>query len=164
MEKKGAELSKCRTYRYVLWRKWGNVNSALFIGLNPSTADEINDDLTIKKCVGFAKRWGFGGIYMLNLFAFRATDPIDMIRADEPIGPDNDIALTKYSQKSQIVVACWGSISTQYRPRLCWQTRIGQVQKAIGRTMVCLGKTKDGSPRHPSRLAYNTRLETFHKG
>jgi hypothetical protein len=69
----GAEFSPCRTWRYALWRHWdwqGHANCVMFVGMNPSTADELVNDKTISNCIGFAKRWGFGGIYMLNLFAF----------------------------------------------------------------------------------------------
>jgi hypothetical protein len=73
---KDAVLSECRTYRYALWRIWDQtVPYAMFIGLNPSTADESNDDPTLTRCMGFAKSWGYGGVCMANLFALRSTDP-----------------------------------------------------------------------------------------
>ncbi|GHX72979.1 hypothetical protein VCSRO16_3593 [Vibrio cholerae] len=72
--KNTAELSKCRKYRYALWRTWDSDKPfAMFIGLNPSTADEKNDDPTLRRCINFAKSWGYGGVCMANLFAFRAT-------------------------------------------------------------------------------------------
>lgn len=74
--KTGANLSECRRYRFSLWRIWDEaLPYALFIGLNPSTADETANDPTITRCINFAKDWGYGGIYMANLFAYRATDP-----------------------------------------------------------------------------------------
>lgn len=74
--KSDAELSKCRTYRYALWRTWDESKPfAMFVGLNPSTADELEDDPTIRRCINFSKLWGYGGLCMVNLFAYRATDP-----------------------------------------------------------------------------------------
>ena len=93
---KGARFSVDRKYRYALWRHWnGNKerNYVAFVGLNPSTADEKTDDPTIRRCMGFARSWGFNGIWMINAFAFRATKPKDMKAAIDPIGPDNDYAI-----------------------------------------------------------------------
>ncbi len=74
--KSDAELSKCRAYRYALWRTWDESKPfAMFVGLNPSTADELEDDPTIRRCINFSKLWGYGGLCMVNLFAYRATDP-----------------------------------------------------------------------------------------
>jgi Protein of unknown function (DUF1643) len=84
-------LSACRTYRYALWRSWlGGEGYANFIGLNPSTADELIDDNTITRCIAFAKLWGFEALCMTNLFAFRATRPCDLRATVAPVGPDND--------------------------------------------------------------------------
>lgn len=105
-----AELSKCRKYRFALWRTWDESKPyAMIIGLNPSTADETEDDPTIRRCINFAKSWGFGGLCMANLFAFRATDPNDMFTADDPIGSDNDEWLIKLAKDAGIVVAAWGN-------------------------------------------------------
>ena len=86
-------FSPCRRYRYTLWRDWNpllpdNVY-AMFIGLNPSTADETNDDPTIRRCINFAKSWGCDSFCMTNIFAFRATDPKVMIAEPEPVGIDH---------------------------------------------------------------------------
>jgi len=86
----GATFSTDRVYRYALWRVWdAALPSFVVIGLNPSTADETENDPTIRRCIGFAKREGCGGLVMLNLFAVRATDPRVMMAHPEPIGPDN---------------------------------------------------------------------------
>ena len=104
-----ATFSECRRYRYSLSRVWEWSDfQAVFVGLNPSTADESNDDPTIRRCIGFAKDWGFGGILMLNLFAFRATKPEDMKLADDPVGPDNDKTLRHWLDQYQ-GLACWGN-------------------------------------------------------
>ncbi len=163
-DERGAVFSDCRTWRYALWRQWaweGHGQCVMFIGLNPSTADETKNDTTIRKCIGFAKRWGYSGIYMLNLYAFCSTDPKGMVAADDPVGPGNDEAFGYYRTRVGLIVAAWGSIETRYRPRLQWQTRIGRTMAEMGRVVHCLGKTADGSPRHPSRLAYSTEREVF---
>lgn len=157
---KGAIFSDCRTYRYVLWRKWDSRPCVMWIGLNPSTADETTDDATIRRCVGFSRRWGFGGIYMLNLYAFRATYPKDMVAAADPVGPDNDLYLAEYREQAAFAVAAWGSLESRYRPRVRWQSRIASVLNTVG-LVQCLGLTQDRSPRHPSRLAYAVSLVDF---
>ena len=107
---KNAVLSDCRTYRYALWRTWDtNKSYAIFVGLNPSTADETEDDPTIKRCIQFAKDWGYGGLCMTNLFAFRATKPTDMKKALDPIGIENDQWLIKLANDAGVVVGAWGN-------------------------------------------------------
>lgn len=143
----GAIFSPCRTWRYVLWRVWDeSLPKVAFIGLNPSTADETQDDPTIRRCIGFARSWGYGGIHMLNLFAFRATDPRDLKAATQPIGPENNNRLILYCEASQLVVAAWGAHGA-YRNRgtdarsMLWKLDLHH-----------LGLTKDGHPKHPLYL------------
>lgn len=155
----GAEFSECRTWRYALWREWGGGNSLLvtFIGLNPSTADENVDDPTIRKCIGYAKRWGYGGVRMLNLFAFRATYPLDMKLARDPVGPDNDQALLRYlsDPRNRLTVAAWGKDGKH-------QSRGWLVKKMLGDfKLKCLGTNGDGTPRHPLYLPNDVELVDF---
>jgi hypothetical protein len=160
----GAYFSPDSEYRYALWRIWesqGHSSNVMFVGLNPSTADEIENDATIRKCIGFAKRWGYGGIYMLNLYAFVSTDPRVMVHSPEPIGPGNDESFGYYRSHVGLIVAAWGNIEVRYRPRIGWQSRIKAVLELISRPVYCLGKTQDGSPRHPSRIGYDTPRELF---
>ena len=106
---KDADFSPCRKYRYALWRIWGRITGyAMFIGLNPSTADETDDDPTIKRCIAYAKDWGYSGLCMTNLFAYRATKPKDMKAAADPIGPDNDQWLRDAGSQASIIIAAWG--------------------------------------------------------
>ena len=114
-----AVFSDCRRYRYTLWRTWlepllaqHTIRYVNFICLNPSTADETKDDNTIRKCVKFAKAWGFDAMCVTNLFAFRATDPKLMKQQDDPIGPENDFYLEAVAKKAAIVVAAWGAHGT----------------------------------------------------
>ena len=103
---KDAFLSKDGLYRYALWRVWDDsVPQAMFIGLNPSTAEESNDDKTLRRCISFSKAWGYGGVCMANLFAFRATDPDDMKLARDPVGPENDSWIIQLASEADIVVA-----------------------------------------------------------
>jgi hypothetical protein len=88
-----AVFSPDETWRYELRRVWDPTRPSMaFVGLNPSTADARHDDPTVRRCINFAKRWGFGGLIMLNAFAFRAADPREMMAAADPVGPDNDSA------------------------------------------------------------------------
>lgn len=105
-----AVLSSCRTYRYALSRVWdASKPYALFIGLNPSTADEWEDDPTIRRCIGFAKGWGYGGLVMANLFAYRATEPAKMMEARDPVGVTNDDWLVELASQAGVVIAAWGN-------------------------------------------------------
>jgi len=107
----GARFSPCRTWRYSLRRQWlpGSEASVMFIGLNPSTADETQDDPTIRRCLGFARYWGFGNLIMMNVYAFRATKPADMKAAKDPVGPGNDREFERLRSVPQLVVAAWGN-------------------------------------------------------
>jgi hypothetical protein len=150
-ERAGAVLSPCRTWRYALERRWGKGPFVMFLMLNPSKADERRNDNTIVRCMDFAERWGAGGLLVGNLFAFRATKPADLARAEDPVGPDCDVWLTTMALRSFMIVAAWGS-----QPRVA--DRVDQVIELVGKEMLCLGHTKNGSPRHPVRLAKATSL------
>ncbi len=149
---KGATFSVCRKYRYILWRIWNrHKDCAVFIGLNPSTANEIEDDPTIRRCIRFAKDWGFGGLYMLNLFAYRTTDPKELKNTFQPIGSNNDNFLKTYSDL-KLTVACWGTQGTLFN-------RGKNVIDLLGRgKLSCLGITKEGHPKHPLYLRRDTKL------
>jgi hypothetical protein len=138
-------FSPCRIYRYALWREWiGGDGYVMFVGLNPSTADEILDDQTIRRCIAFAKAWGYGGLYMTNLFAFRATKPKDMKVVDDPIGPENDLYLMALAEEAGVIVAAWGANGTH-------RGRDAEVRRLLP-TLHCLSLTKDGHPGHPLYL------------
>lgn len=125
-------------YRYTLTRVWNStVPMITFVLLNPSTADAVQLDPTLRRCVGFSKREGFGGMTILNLYAFRATDPRVMLAAPDPVGPDNDRVL---AEATGMVVAGWG---TNAAPE-----RVTQAL-ALLPPLHALGVTRDGHPRHP---------------
>lgn len=138
----GATLSECRQYRYQLWRVWDEEKPYLnIIGLNPSTADEHTDDATIRRCVGFARDWGYGGLYMTNLFAWRDTKPAKMKKAAEPIGKDNDYWLRWTAGLAGMAVAAWGIHGT-FKER-------DKAVIAMLPTLHCFGTNDDGTPKHP---------------
>lgn len=151
---KAAILSDDRKYRYVLWRNWDKTKGeVVFIGLNPSTADETEDDPTIRRCISFATYWGFGGVCMLNLFAYRATQPNEMKNAVDPIGPENDYYLMKYIQNVPLVIACWGNHGA-YMGRHLFFEHIPDI--------VCFGTTKTGQPKHPLYLKSDSVLVPYY--
>ncbi|MBP2698730.1 hypothetical protein C9J44_05000 [Photobacterium sp. GB-27] len=143
--KKSAVLSSCRKYRYELWRTWDDSKPyAMFIGLNPSTADETEDDPTIRRCINFAKSWGYGGLCMANLFAYRATQPEDMKRASDPIGDKNDETLILLAQNAGVIVGAWGNDGV-------FLNRSEDVRALISELNV-LKVNKSGEPAHPLYL------------
>lgn len=143
---KSAILSADRKYRYVLTRIWDEKKpTVVFIGLNPSTADEEVDDETIRKCIGYAKRWGYGKLIMVNLFAFRSTDPSMLKRVEDPVDPDNDSYIQKCVSESNLVIACWGN-----------HGKLLNRDKALMGSLpnlVCLKRNKNGTPHHPLYLS-----------
>ena len=140
--KNTAKLSDCRNYRYALWRTWDQSKPyVMFVGLNPSTADETTDDPTLTRCINYAKSWDYGGVCMANLFAFRATEPAVMKAALDPVGVENDSWLIKLAESSGIVIAAWGNDGS-------FVGRAQQV-KSLLPNMFCLKINKSGEPAHP---------------
>lgn len=147
-----AVFSEDRRFRYALVRRW-NIGRSLvaFIGLNPSTADEVVNDPTVRRCIGFAESWGYGGLVMLNAFAFRATDPRDLKADAAPVGPGNDEAIVRYSARASLVVAAWG-VHGAFLNR---DSRIRRLFEEVGIPLHVLGLTKGGFPKHPLYLPKN---------
>lgn len=149
-----ALLSPCQRYRYNLWRGWDDRPPALFIGLNPSTADAEKDDPTIRRCVRFARDWGYGGLWMANLYAWRSTDPKGLCSADYPVGDENDNWLSSMAWHAGIVIAAWGAWPgpDPHRP--------AAVMDLVGGLHV-LGLTKKGEPRHPLYMPAATQPQRW---
>ena len=140
--KNTARLSRCRTYRFALWRTWNaDLKSVMFVGLNPSTADESRDDPTLVRCINYAKSWGYGGVCMANLFAFRATLPADLKTAKAPVGRQNDRWLVRLASESGLLIAAWGNDGL-------YLDRASQVRRLLPK-MHCLAINKTGEPAHP---------------
>jgi len=149
---KNAILSEDRKYRYVLWRIWDQSKPmVLFIALNPSTADETHDDRTVSKCIGFARKWDYGGITLVNLFAFRATKPVDLINAPDPIGSENDKWIEEQIGKADLVVGVWGNHGG-------FMGRESHILEKVPE-LYYLKMNKTGHPAHPLYLSYETNLK-----
>lgn len=152
--KREAFLSSCGKYRYSLHREWEKGgNSVTFIMLNPSTADHEKDDPTIRRCIGFARRWGFGSLWVGNLFALRSPSPRALIKEDDPIGKCNDATIRQLVEASVLVVAAWGTKGHLFNR--------DAVVKQMLQSCKCLGFTKWGFPRHPLHLPYDSALLEF---
>ncbi|MEO1908771.1 MAG: DUF1643 domain-containing protein [Citromicrobium sp.] len=177
----GAQISGCGNYRYRLWREWrlgnskqwdmwteddgspaldgagaqiGEPRSCVFVMLNPSTADGEQDDPTIRRCVAFAKRFGFDRLDVLNLFAWRATSPKDLLAVGperNPVGIENSNAYCDTLDKAGMIVCAWGAHGRHLGQD---ETALGWIEQHNdrGAPIVALGLTKDGSPRHPLYL------------
>jgi hypothetical protein len=154
-----ATISDCGRFRYLLSRTWNaDLPPLLFVMLNPSTADALEDDATIRRCVNFARAEGrFGGIEVVNLFAFRATDPADLRRAGWPVGPDNDAHIVAAALRASAVCVAWGAVKEA-------EERVQVVMpniRAAGHAPQCLHVTRSGFPGHPLYLASSKRLQPF---
>lgn len=163
----GAVLSDGGRYRYHLWRQLGEAESlqrVLFVMLNPSTADHRDDDPTIRKCLGFAKRWGFDRFDVANLFAWRATDPRNLRRAQDDgqdiVGPENRQHLIALARRATRIVVAWGANAKRWKP---YSYSVCQALLDHGRehALWCLGTTAAGLPCHPLMLSYETPLVSF---
>jgi hypothetical protein len=171
---KGATISKCGRYRYRLWRewrlgtralwhvidgKWGGPKSCVFAMLNPSTADGEEDDPTIRRCVGFAKRWGYDRLEVINLFAYRTANPKILLaagHADNPVGVENQEHVQAAIKNADVIICAWG----------CHGSHLGQDETFLGwlpedAKITCLGLTADGHPRHPLYLPSTAKPVLF---
>ncbi|WP_421710821.1 DUF1643 domain-containing protein [Alcanivorax sp.] len=150
---KHAHMSECGTYRYFLTRRWEPGSQALlFIMLNPSTADHREDDPTIRRCVGFARREGYGAITVMNLYSFRATSPKNMLAAADPVGPQTDSYLLTARNYFDRAICAWGANADR--------DRVAEVVEILtpGMELFCLGTTKAGHPRHPLYVKGDQKL------
>lgn len=141
-----AVFSECCKYRYSLTREWDrDKKKVLFLLLNPSTADESKNDPTIRRCINYAKDWGYGGLYIGNIFAFRATDPLVMKKQSDPIGPLNNGFILYLHKQAAITVAGWGSNGS-------FLDREAYIKRLLKNNIYYLKLTKDRHPGHPLYL------------
>jgi hypothetical protein len=154
-------------HRYILHRSWiGTGGQVNFVMLNPSTADDLVDDPTIRKCVGFAKRWGYSRMVVTNLFAYRATEPRDLqslLGNSETWdiakgGPENERVVINNALESDLVCCAWGE-----HGRILWQADALIRRLATEFDLWCIGITAAGKPLHPSRAAYTDAPVRFQK-
>ena len=162
---RNAQISLCGTYRYKLTRSWGSGPSLTFIMFNPSTADGLRDDQTIRRCMYFAKREGYSGITVVNLYAYRTTFPVDLVarfvEGVDVVGPRNQRSILESLNDARQVVLAWGGMSFKGlsgHPQVIREC-ISSIPDGI--EILCLGTTKDGAPRHPSRLGNDVALVPY---
>lgn len=151
---KPATFSPCRTWRFRLERRWSAGPKCAFVLLNPSTADETKDDPTIRRCIGFAKAWGYGGLVLGNIFALRSTDPRGLYSAADPIGPGNDAALMDIANEVGLghFICGWG-IHGAFQGR--GAAVLDRLREA-GHFPKALRVTAEGFPGHPLYVAAST--------
>jgi hypothetical protein len=152
----GAVFSPCGTWRYLLWRDARPRARLVGMGLlNPSQADEMRDDPTIRQCRVRGRQAGFAGLLVWNLFAFRAKLPLDLKRASDPIGPENDGCIDLALALSARTILAWGNHGAHL-------DRDRQVlAHCAGLDVAVLGLTGEGHPRHPLYLPRRTRLRRW---
>lgn len=163
---RAALISSGGLYRYTLSRIWdANLPLLVFIMLNPSTADGEKDDPTIRKCIGFAQRWGFGGFIVVNLYAYRATKPQSMWAAERSginiIGPDNDDHILEACVQAKMVLLAYGA-HEKARER---GEDVGRMlhSQNIGYRVHTLGLTDAGQPRHPLFVPYKVQPQLWRR-
>ncbi len=159
-----AVVSDDQKYRYALYREWEDdpfapLRVLNFVMLNPSKADGSVDDPTVRKCIGFAKLNGYNAVRVVNLFAFRATDPKELQKeytnGGDVVGPLNDTYVQELPTEETVVVA-WGAT---FQKETFIRRRIRETLKILNRKLWCLNKTKDGHPSHPVMLGYGPLIE-----
>lgn len=163
-----AEISECGRYRWWLrrsWRTWTEQGEHVktkgvccFVMLNPSTADDRQDDPTIRRCLGFARRWGYGTLSVRNLFPWRATDPRDLFRAETVTGGERGNAEILAACTADLLVLAWGANVPFQRDR-----EVLRLWDAFpDKPLFCLGTTKKGKPRHPLYVPADTDPVRFY--
>ncbi|MGY4802018.1 DUF1643 domain-containing protein [Teichococcus aerofrigidensis] len=161
-----AVFSDCGRYRTVLERRWdgkpfGTPGCVAWIMMNPSTADEQMDDPTVRRCRDFTRRWGYGAMLVLNIFALRATSPAMLLRAEDPVGPGNDAAIGEGAARAETVIAAWGLPPRPLRGR---GPEVAALLRAAGIAPLALRITQSGQPGHPLYIAGDTRPVPWNMG
>jgi hypothetical protein len=150
--------SRAREYRYLLTRIWNPaVKPVVFVMLNPSTADALEDDPTIRRCTSFARRERAGGLVVVNLFGLRSTDPRALLNHPDPIGQHNDAFVRQATDQADTVICAWGAAGVT-GDRGHEVTRALTARRAA---LQCLGRTSTGQPRHPLYLPKTAVLEPY---
>lgn len=151
----GAIFSNCRKYRFVLYRIWDKKRKYLiFIGLNPSTADENQNDNTVIKVINFTRKWGYGGVFMMNCYPYISTDPERLIM-NKDYNKFNFECINKISKKCSKIIFSWGNF------KIVRDNKTDIKLYKMFKSAYCLIQNKNGSPRHPLYVPYNTKLKKF---
>jgi hypothetical protein len=157
MLKSGATFDATGKYRYRLWREWnGDLPRSVFLMLNPSQADAEANDPTIRACIGLATELGFGRLEVVNLFAYRSTDPKCLVRARNPVGKENDAHIVRACADADAIVLAWGNHGG-IRQRAD-EVRCLLSTERYRADLFCFGLTKQGHPRHPLYVRRTTPL------
>ena len=153
-----AIYSDCEHYRYTLTRIWRPAApKLLFVMLNPSTATEYQNDPTVERCERRSRALGFGGFQVCNIFAWRATDPKELRRQSDPIGPDNDRMILKACGWADEIICAWGT----HGAHLDRGESVRRLLRATGTTLKHLGVSKHGHPKHPLYIGYAVQPEIW---
>lgn len=149
----GAVFSPCKTYRYRLWRTWdASKPSLVMVMLNPSVADETQNDPTVERCQRRAMAMGFGGLQVTNIFSLVSTDPAGLYTCNDPVGPDNNAAILDAVKDAGMTLCAWGTHG-QHQARA---KEVVELLRGAGVTPHCLGQNADGSPKHPLYVPYSS--------
>lgn len=153
-----AVISDCGQYRYLLRRVWDHAKPrALLIMLNPSTADARTDDATIRSCVRLLTGLGYGSLEVVNVFAWRATDPSELSKVEKPLGPDNEAVVYAAVSRCDVVICAWGA----HPLAAAKTTHLRSFLRSRKPAIYCFGKTKAGAPKHPLYIKSGTPLEVY---
>jgi hypothetical protein len=152
-----ATFSLDRAYRYALTRQWDSRPPAVFVMLNPSTADAARADPTVTRCAGFARRENCGGLVIVNLFALRATDPRELRGAPDPVGDGNDLFIREHCAPGRLVIAAWGAHGRLLGRDQAVLALLREARAAVR----SFGVTAGGMPRHPLYLPRAARLGNY---
>ena len=150
-----ATVSEDGLYRYRLSRDCGSGSrtSVTFVMLNPSTADATSDDPTVRRCIGFARRWNFRQVQVVNLFAWRATDPGALSLVSDPVGPENDAHILDACRTAEWVICAWGSRAFARRRA----EDVARMLRESGIHLRCLRHSRHGRPWHPLYVSYGAK-------
>lgn len=155
-----AVISDCKQYRYLLRRTWDHDRiRALFVMLNPSTADAEVDDATIRSCIRLCRDWGFGSFEVINLFGWRATDPKNLEAAADPIGTQNEDIAINAIERCDVSICAWGA--HKMADRFGRAAEMKSMITSRRPTAFCLGTTKHGAPKHPLYIKTGTPLVAY---
>lgn len=155
-----AVISRCDQYRYLLRRTWDHSRPrALFVMLNPSTADAEVDDATIRSCIRLSRALGYGSFEVVNLFAFRATYPSELECASDPVGPTNDDSIEAAIMRCDLAICAWGT-HPMARGRA---SHVWHLLRQHRPALFCFGTTKSGAPKHPLYIKTGTPLQVFNR-
>lgn len=152
-----AGFDRSGVYRYTLGRRWADAGGEVcFCLLNPSTADARVLDPTLTRCLGFAQRWGYASMTVVNIFALRSTDPAGLYDTDDPVGPRNDAAIRRSASRADRVVVGWGNHGDLHARGAIVASMLHEICEPM-----CWDVTKPGHPKHPLYLRSDQPIDHY---